>query len=125
MADIVNLQNTTPILLQTKSNLTTNPFITNEQKIIEIEVLETQANNIINEAYRKNNINSISDLTLKEILKGISNSFTGFLDDLFTKPQNVGWLNYIIFLFQKDQRYAYFGIILIFISIYMMLISKN
>lgn len=119
---IINIQNPIPILQQDKSMITTNPFIPNEQKIKELEVLDEEANKIIENAYNKNKTNSISNLSLKEINKNVSSSFIGFLDDLFIKPDNIKWQEYLPIILQKDQRYTYFGILFIFIAIYMLLI---
>lgn len=121
---IANLQNTVPILQQERSTVTTNPFIPNEQKTIELEKIDKEANLIIEEQYKKNKSNSIFNLTIAEINKHVSSSFIGFLDDLFTKPQDVSWKVYIPMIIQKDQRYTYLGILLILVALYMLAVRR-
>jgi hypothetical protein len=122
---IVNITNPIPILQQERSQITTNPFIPNEQQTFELEQLDTKANQIIEETYNKNKTNSIANLNLRDISKNISSSFIGILDDLFNKPEDIKWIDYIFFIFQKDQRYAYIGIVLIIIAYYMMINRDN
>jgi len=122
---IVNITNPIPILQQERSQITTNPFIPNEQQTLELEQLDTKANQIIEETYNKNKTNSIANLNLRDISKNISSSFIGILDDLFNKPEDIKWIDYIFFIFQKDQRYAYIGIVLLMIAFYMMIIRDN
>jgi hypothetical protein len=121
---IANLQNAVPILQQERSTVTTNPFIPNEQKTIELEKIDKEANLIIEEQYKKNKTNSIFNLTIAEINKHVSSSFIGFLDDLFTKPQDVSWKVYIPMIIQKDQRYTYLGILLILVALYMLAVRR-
>ena len=122
---IVNITNPIPILQQERSQITTNPFIPNEQQTLELEQLDTKANQIIEETYNKNKTNSIANLNLRDISKNISSSFIGILDDIFNKPEDIKWIDYIFFIFQKDQRYAYIGIVLLMIAFYMMIIRDN
>ena len=75
--EIVNITNPTPILQQERSQITTNPFIPNEQRILELEQLDKSANQIIEESYNKNKTNSIANLNLRDISKNISSSFIG------------------------------------------------
>lgn len=121
---IANLQNPVPILQQISSNITTNPFIPNKQKIEEIELLESEANKIIEKAY-KNEDTNIQNITIKKIGENISISVIGFLDDLFIKPSDVSWSNYILVIAKKENRYAYFGILFIIIGILMWILQKN
>jgi len=121
--EIVNITNPTPILQQERSQITTNPFIPNEQRILELEQLDKSANQIIEESYNKNKTNSIANLNLRDISKNISSSFIGISEDLFNKPEDVKWVDYIFLIFQKDQRYAYIGVVLLMIAFYMMIIK--
>lgn len=119
---VANLKTPAPILQQTKSTIvTTNPFIPNEQREIEISSIQNQANSIIEDAYNSNKTASLQNLTLSEINYNISSSFTGFIDDIFAKPQDLSWRHYLPIIIQKDQRFAYLGILLVFIAIYMLL----
>jgi len=117
----MNIQNPTNILQQSKSNIVTNPFIPNEQREIELRVLDYQANKIIEEAYKKNKTTSgISSLTINDINKNVSSSTIGFLDDMFKKPENTLWGDYLQEIIQKEQRFAYLGVLLILIALYML-----
>jgi hypothetical protein len=118
---IINIQNPTPILKQDKSAITTNPFIPNEQKIQELEILDRDANKIIEESYQKN---AFGNLSLTSINQNMSKSIIGFLDDLFVKPKEEKWIDYLPKILQKDKRYTYFGILFIIISFYMMIVRS-
>jgi hypothetical protein len=122
---IVNITNPTPILKQERSRITTNPFIPNEQRILELEQLDKSANKIIEESYNKNKTNSIANLNLRDVSKNISSSFIGISEDLFNKPKDVKWVDYIFLIFQKDQRYAYIGVVLLMIAFYMMIVKNS
>ena len=116
------MDNPVPILQQEKSNITTNPFIPNEQKIKELEIIDKKANKIIEDAYNTNKTTSISNLSIKDIIINISDSVIGLLDDLFVKPENIDWPNYISSILQKNQRYTYIGILFLIIAFYMLLV---
>lgn len=120
---IANLQNPMPILQQVSSNITTNPFIPNKQKIEEIEILESEANKIIEKAH-ENKDTSIQNVTIKKIGENISISVVGFLDDLFIKPSEISWSNYLLVIIKKEDRYAYFGILFIMLGLIMWLLKK-
>ena len=55
------MNNPVPILQQEKSSITTNPFIPNDQKIKELEIIDKEANKIIEDAYNKNKTSSIAN----------------------------------------------------------------
>lgn len=93
------LENPTNILTQTKSDITTNPFI----KPVENDMPVNKS--------------------LNEINTNVSITFMGFLDDLFNKPDNQSWPSYLVEIIRKDERYNYFGILLFFISLYILLIK--
>jgi hypothetical protein len=116
------MDNPVPILQQEKSNITTNPFIPNEQKIKELEIIDKEANKIIEDAYNKNKTSSISNLSIKDIITNISDSVIGLLDDLFSKPENINWKDYLSSILQKNQRYTYLGILFLIIAFYMLLV---
>lgn len=122
---IVNISNPVPILQQQRSNIVTNPFIPNDQKTIEIQEIDKQANKIIEEQYNKNKTSSIFNQSLDDLNKNISTSFIGFFDDLFIKPDEVSWYVYIQIILQKNSRYTYIGIILVLIAIYMLIVKTN
>lgn len=111
------MESNIPILQQQRSSITTNPFIPNEQREFELESISKDANKIVESEYLKNKTSSIQNKTLQEINQNIANSVVGILDDLFKKPSETNWHIYIIEICTKEQRYAYIGILLIFISI--------
>lgn len=122
---IANLLPQKPILQQDKSSLvTTNPFIPNEQRTKEIESIQEEANNIIESAYAQNKTSSIQDQTLSQLNKNIAQSVVGFLDDLFNKPDDIPWKHYLPMIFQKDQRYTYLGVLLVFVSIFFLIVKQ-
>lgn len=122
---IANISNTVPILQQERSQIVTNPFIPKEQKVIELQELDKQANSIIEQQFNQNKTSSIANMTLKQINTNMASSILGFFNDLFTKPSDIPWGTYIPTILEKDQRYAYFGILFIIIAIYMLITKKN
>lgn len=121
---IVNIQNPIPILQQPKSTIvTTNPFIPNEVKEMELEMIDREANKIIEEQYRQSQASGLGNMTVKQIGRNISVSCVGILDDLFAKPQDKAWGQYLPEIFQKDGRYGYIGILFIIIAALSMLFS--
>lgn len=116
---VININNPEPILLQERSNITTNPFIPNEQKEMELSILDKEANDILID---KNKQSKFTNLSIQQINKNISKSVIGLMDDLFTKPESRSWIEYIKEIMQKDDRYSYIGILLILIAVYMMIV---
>ena len=121
---IANISNAIPILQQERSSITTNPFIPNEQRTLELEQIDKQANLIIEEQYNKNKKSSIFNLRLRDINTNISSSFIGFFNDLFLKPADMPWRIYIPMILERDQRYTYIGVLCIFIAVYMLVVRK-
>lgn len=115
-AVIANLQNPMPILQQDKSSIVTNPFIPNEQREKEIAALESEANTIIASEYNNNKTSSVKNQSLAELNSNVAKSLTGLFDDLFTKPNDIPWRHYLPTILQKDQRYAYLGILCLVIA---------
>jgi len=118
---ILNVQNPIPILQQPKSSITTNPFIPNEVKQMELEMIDQEANKIIQEQYRQSQASGIGNMSLKQLGQNISISYVGILDDLFVKPTNKSWDIYIFEIIQKDGRYGYLGILFIIIALLLIL----
>lgn len=112
------------ILNQSKSKIDTNPFIPDEQKISEIQYLQQNADKIVDEAFKKHKEASIANLTLNDINKNTVSSIQGFIDDLFKKPSEESWSSYLFKILDKDQRYAYFGVVFIFIAFYLLLVKN-
>lgn len=92
------LENPTNILSQTKSDITTNPFIKPD---------DTKPIN----------------KTINQINTNVSTTFMGFLDDLFNKPDDESWSSYLFVIIKKDERYNYFAVLLFFIALYILLIK--
>lgn len=115
------IQDPQNILLQTKSKITTNPFIPNDQQVFELETIEKEANTILTNAY--NEKLKLTNMSVKHIGENISESFIGIINDVFAKPQNVFWKDYIPMILQKDQRYTYLGILIILIALYVLLVK--
>lgn len=90
-------ENPTNILSQTKSDITTNPFVIPAK---------------------------IDNKTVPQINSQVSISFIGFLDDLFNKPDDQTWINYLIIIIKKEERYNYFAVLLFFIALYILLIKN-
>lgn len=103
----VELQNTTlplsnpePILQQTKSTITTNPYIVPAN--VDVKPVNP---------------------TFTDINKGISQSFVGLLDDLFNKPDDANWDDYLKMIIAKDNRFNYLAVLLFFIALYILLVK--
>jgi len=92
-------ENPTNILSQTKSDITTNPFV------------------------KEAPFNPNPNPNFSDINKGVSVTFIGFLDDLFNKPETDTWTTYLPKILNKDQRYNYFAVLIFFIAIYILLIK--
>jgi hypothetical protein len=123
---IVNINNPVPILQQPRSSVvTTNPFIPNEVKEIELEEIDQRANEIIKEQYKRSQASGLGNMTIKQIGTGISVTCIGILDDLFKKPQDTTWSVYGPEILQKDGRYGYIGILMIVIALLLMLFDNN
>ncbi len=119
----VVLSNPTNILSQERSYITTNPFIPNEQKEKELSVLQDKAQSVVDDAWNSNNKSSIRNLTLDNILKNMAMAPINLFTDLFNKSENISWLDYIPLIIQRDQRYAYIGLLIIFITLFYILIT--
>lgn len=113
-------QNHLPILHQMKADMDTTAFIPEDQRQREINSLQESANEIIQQAHSDSQV-SIKNLTLGQILTNTSDSFIGLSNDLFLKPQETPWNDYIGHILTKDSRYVYLGIIMIFIVMYIFL----
>ena len=118
-----NIQTSTNILSEQSSVITTNPFINDTEKQKEIQDLQDQINLIIKKDYNKNSINSIQNLSLLDINHNIGISCIELMNDLLNKPKHVPWTYYIQESFKKNQRYTYIGFLLIFISIFYLIIN--
>lgn len=87
--------NPQPILQQTKSQITTNPFIKEAP---------------VNPSFNKIN-------------EKVSFTFMSILEELFNKPENENWNEYLSDVFQKEDRLNYIAILIFFIVLYILLIK--
>ena len=110
---IAGLANPKPILKQQKSALvTTNPLIKNSSQDT------VQVTSDTNEMFSRM---GIADKSLRDINTNVSDSVIGFMDDLFNKPHDVPWRHYTFLILKRDNRYSYFGVLFIFIAIFILL----
>jgi hypothetical protein len=96
---ILPFGNPIPILQQTKSEITTNPFIKEEVKPI------------------------IVNPTFNEINQNLSRTFINVLDDLLNKPSKESWSSYLQDVLYKNERLNYIAILIFFLVLYMLLIK--
>jgi hypothetical protein len=61
--------------------------------------------------------------SFSKIIEKTSMTFTGILDDIYEKPDNVSWSVYLKQILVKDNRYNYVAIILFFIALYILLVK--
>lgn len=92
------VQNPTPILQQQKAEITTNPFIKPKS--------ETQQK---------------KPPTYNEINQNISKTVLGLIDDLFDKPEDIPWVKYIHIILDKDDRYNYIAVLIVFTILFAVL----
>ena len=93
------LSNPRPILQQTKSKITTNPFI------------------------KETGSDAPYNPTFNQINEKVSVTFIGILDDIFNKPDDESWNSYIPKILSKDSRYNYMAVLIFFIALYILLIK--
>lgn len=103
-------QHPTNILSQQKSDITTNPYIkvgnTKNEKTIELNINNTKKNP-----------------KFAEINENLSYNVLGFFDDLFLKPSNEAWNDYIPMILSKDDRYNYLGVFLLLVAFFILLVK--
>jgi hypothetical protein len=61
--------------------------------------------------------------TFSNIIQKTSITFTGILDDMYKKPDNVSWVVYLKQILSKDDRYNYVAILIFFIALYILLVK--
>jgi hypothetical protein len=118
------MDTTVPILRQDKSQIITNPFIPNVQREKEILQIQRNANSIVEQANKENNTTSIANTSLKDIHKNTILALSGGFNDMFNKPSEVTWIQHLLYIIIKDQRYAYIGIVLIITAIVVYLMKS-
>lgn len=98
VSDLV--QNPTPILQQQKAEITTNPYIQPKP-----EPTETPK----------------KSPTYSEINRNVSKTVLGLIDDLFDKPDDIPWTKYIQIILDKDDRYNYIAVLIVFTILFAVL----
>jgi hypothetical protein len=68
---------------------------------------------------------SITQMSIDEIFQNISKSSIDFTKDIFDKPDNENWGDYIQYSLIKDDRYAFIGLLMIGVSLFTASLSKN
>lgn len=104
---ILPLNSPINILRQSKAKMTSNPFI---KPIDESDI-------ILEDIVKHKNIE------FGEINDNISLNFMGFMDDIFNKPDDENWINYLKIILNKDDRYSYFAILLFLIALIIIFIT--
>ena len=115
--EIVN-SNNKGILNQSKSKITTNSFIPKEQKEQELSEINIEANKIIEDSYNQRKTRSITNMSFEEVSKNISLSVTGIIDDSFNS--NMSFIEII----EKEQRYAFIGVLIIILCILYLFVTN-
>jgi hypothetical protein len=103
------------ILQQQKAALTKNEFLEKQnapqEKSMESDVVRQEKHQ-----YDKTNFNH-------SINKNLSITLIGFTDDLFNKPDEIHWKHYLPMILERDDRYVYLLILLVFITLFIILIN--
>lgn len=123
MSSAALITNPIPVLQQNSSTIFPNPFVPVQQQQKEMEQIQAQANVIVEQAYASARTSSIRNLSLQQIARNIANSVVGFVDDMFKKPPTVPWPAHIQRMLEKEQRYAYIGIIFVAVAFYLLLLK--
>lgn len=104
-----NVSNPIPILQQQKADFTTNAYLSK----IYIDNTDNTDNDkqIIENPLINNSIN-----------KNLSMCIMGLIDDCINKPDDITWIQYTPIILQKDNRFTYLLIFIIFIVLFIALI---
>ena len=118
MSSTITISNPVPILQQPKADLTTNPFISGTTPTQQMTPPSTQ------QISTQENDSSLSGVIgFTDFNKKMSNSIMGMMDDMYEKPNNVSWQEYIPYVVGKEHRYNYLGVTIIFIIMFIILFS--
>ena len=90
-----------PILQQQKASLTTNPFIKPKETHEETNEPQTET---------------------PKMNTQISITFIGLLDDCLNKPDDIEWKHYAPIILQKDNRFTYLLVLVIFFIMFILLL---
>lgn len=138
------LSNPAPILQQPKSEITTNPFIVPSDKYNKFALFDGVIPSPVSNSTSVTSGSTLVNITLPEsvtkpssptvsvrapenpsfsvIVQKTSTTFTGILDDIYKKPDNVSWHVYLKDILAKDNRYNYVAILIFFIALYILLV---
>ena len=114
-ADLTNVPSNNNI-----SNNTTAPNV-NQKEIIPNNTILVDPQTRIDALQRKADNEMLIEqtpkfLSLKSLGNNVSNTLLGILDDLFTKPDNIDWMNYISQILLKDDRFTFFGVFILVLA---------
>lgn len=60
---------------------------------------------------------NITQMSIDEIFQNISKSTIDFTKDIFDKPKDENWGDYLQYSLVKDDRYAFIGMLMIGVSL--------
>ena len=115
--DLITTGSTTPTIITTE---TTTPTISTTET--------TPSNSIMPTNFTTNSTTNSTETTIEnhsfsKIVENTSITFVGILDDIYRKPDDVSWLEYIRQIVVKNNRFNYIAIILFFIVLYILLVK--
>jgi hypothetical protein len=110
--DVLPLNSPVNILTDQKAELTTNPYV--KPAILTTTEITTSTTSTTSTIDKPRNI------PFAEINEKLSINFMGFINDLFNKPDDESWSNYLAMILSKDDRYTYFGILIFFITLFIL-----
>lgn len=84
-----------------------------------LKKMNEKDNNELKEDIKENNIYNKS---LKTIIREMSTSMINLIEELYEKPKEEKWNEYILKVLTKDDRMIYIGFLLVIISISIMII---
>jgi len=133
MSSTITISNPVPILQQPKADLTTNPFISGTTPTQQISTQQTtpqiSTQQISTQQTTTPQSTQENDSSLPGVIgftdfnKKMSNSIMGIMDDMYEKPNDVSWQEYIPYVVGKESRYNYLGVTIIFIIMFIILFS--
>lgn len=69
--------------------------------------------------------NKIKSLTVDELIKDMSSSLLSLIDELYEKPYDISWLDYLQQILTKGRRITYIGAVFVILSVFIMFINNN
>jgi hypothetical protein len=69
--------------------------------------------------------NKVPKMTIQELIEDMSKSLLSLIDELYEKPDNESWSNYLQEILTKDRRMTYLGTLFVILSVFIMFINNN